>query len=71
MLDLAALQSQVVPLHRNDSEHAVTAGVDAKLELWMGMLHGFVTNVGGFSAATQELNTIRAFLTERPGRTGR
>ena len=52
-------------------ENAVAAGVDAKLDVWMGMPHGFVTNVGGFNAATQALNTSGAFLTERLGRTGR
>jgi epsilon-lactone hydrolase len=46
-------------------ENAVAAGVDAKLDLWMGMPHGFVTNVGGFNAATQALKASGAFLIER------
>ena len=46
-------------------ERAVAAGVDARLDLWMGMPHGFVTNVGGFNAATQALNGSGAFLAER------
>jgi monoterpene epsilon-lactone hydrolase len=46
---------------------AVAAGVDAKLDIWMGMPHGFVTNVGGFNAATQALKASGAFLTERLG----
>ena len=46
-------------------ERAVAAGVDAKLDIWMGMPHGFVTNVGGFDAATQALKASGAFLTER------
>jgi acetyl esterase/lipase len=46
-------------------ERAVTAGVDAKLDVWMGMPHGFVINVGGFKAATQALNGSGAFLNER------
>ena len=50
-------------------EHAVAAGVDAKLDQWMGMPHGFVTNVGGFNAAAQALKVSGAFLTERLGRT--
>jgi acetyl esterase/lipase len=29
-------------------ENAVASGVDAKLDIWMRMPHGFVTNVGGF-----------------------
>jgi epsilon-lactone hydrolase len=48
-------------------EHAVVAGVDAKLDVWIGMPHGFVTNVGGFDAATQALRTSGAFLAERLG----
>ena len=48
-------------------ENAVGAGVDAKVDVWMGMPHGFVTNVGGFNAATQALKASGAFLTERLG----
>src|SRR6202790_2389657 len=51
-------------------ERAVAAGVDAKLDIWMGMPHGFVTNVGGFNAAGQALKASGAFLTERRGRPG-
>jgi acetyl esterase/lipase len=50
-------------------ERAVAAGVDAKLDIWMGMPHGFVTNVGGFNAAALALKSSGAFLTERLGRT--
>ena len=46
-------------------ERAVAAGVDVKLGVWMGMPHGFVINVGGFSAATQALKASGSFLTER------
>jgi len=52
-------------------ERAVAAGVDAKLDIWMGMPHGFVTNVVGFNAATQALKASGAFLTERLGSTAR
>ena len=52
-------------------ERAVAAGVDARLDVWMGMPHGFVTNVPGFNAATQALNASGAFLTERLGSTAR
>jgi epsilon-lactone hydrolase len=52
-------------------ERAVAAGVDAKLEVWMGMPHGFVTNVGGFNAATQALKASGAFLNDRLELTGR
>ena len=53
---------------RRYAEKAVAAGVDAKLDIWMGMPHGFVTNVGGFNAATQALEASGAFLTERLAR---
>jgi epsilon-lactone hydrolase len=46
-------------------ERAVASGVDAELDVWMGMPHGFVTGVGQFDAARQSLNAIGAFLTER------
>jgi acetyl esterase/lipase len=46
-------------------EHAVAAGVDAKVDIWMGMPPGFVTNVGGFNAAAQALKASGAFLIER------
>jgi monoterpene epsilon-lactone hydrolase len=52
-------------------ERAVAAGVDAKLDLWMGMPHGFVTNVGGFDAASQALKASGTFLTARLGSTNR
>jgi epsilon-lactone hydrolase len=46
-------------------ERAVAAGVDAKLDVWMGMPHVFVSAVGGFKAATEALTEIGAFLAER------
>jgi acetyl esterase/lipase len=52
-------------------ERAVAAGIDAKLDVWMGMPHGFVTNVGGFKASSQALKASGAFLSERLGRTVR
>src|SRR6266705_60280 len=39
-------------------ERAVAAGVDAELDVWMGMPHGFVTGIREFDAARQALNTI-------------
>jgi acetyl esterase/lipase len=35
---------------RRYGERPVAAGVDVKLDIWMGMPHGFVTNVVGFNA---------------------
>jgi epsilon-lactone hydrolase len=52
-------------------ERAVAAGVDAKLDIWLGMPHGFVTNVGGFNAAMQALKASGAFLAERLATTAR
>jgi acetyl esterase/lipase len=46
-------------------ERAVAAGVDAKLDVWMGMPHGFVTAIREFDAARQSLAAIGAFLTGR------
>jgi monoterpene epsilon-lactone hydrolase len=43
-------------------ERAAQAGVDAKLDVWMGMPHGFVTGVGQFEAARESLDAIGAFL---------
>ena len=43
-------------------ERAVATGVDARLDLWMGMPHGFVTNIDGFKAAGEALKATGAFL---------
>ena len=43
-------------------ERAVAEGVDAKLDVWMGMPHGFVTGIGQFDAARQSINAIGNFL---------
>ena len=44
-------------------ERAVAAGVDAELDVWMGMPHGFVTGVREFDAARKALSAVGAFLT--------
>ena len=46
-------------------ERAVAAGVDARAEVWMGMPHGFPASIGRLKAATQALDAIGAFLSER------
>jgi len=51
-------------------ERAVAAGVDAELDVWMGMPHGFVANAG-FNAASRALKASGAFLTDRLGSTTR
>ncbi len=44
-------------------ERAVAAGMDAKVDVWEGMLHVFPSSVGQLEAATQTLNELGAFLT--------
>ncbi len=46
-------------------EQAVASGVDATLDIWYGMPHGFLSGVGSLSAANQALEAIGVFLTER------
>jgi monoterpene epsilon-lactone hydrolase len=46
-------------------ERAVAAGVDARLDVWGGMPHGFVGSVGNLSAATEALDAIAEFLAQR------
>jgi len=44
---------------------AVDAGVDATVDVWQGMPHGFVSSVGKLAAANQALTAIGAFLARR------
>ena len=44
---------------------AITAGVDAKLDVWMGMPHGFVGRVGTLKASDQAMDAVGVFLAER------
>jgi len=44
---------------------AVGAGVDAKLDVWMGMPHGFVVSVGKLKAASLALDAMGVFLAGR------
>jgi epsilon-lactone hydrolase len=48
-------------------ERAVAAGVDARLDVWMGMPHGFPVGVGKLKAAAQALDAIGMFLVEQRG----
>jgi epsilon-lactone hydrolase len=47
------------------AERAVAAGVDARVDVWMGMPHGFPASVGRLKAAALALDAIGAFLAER------
>jgi acetyl esterase/lipase len=46
-------------------EKAIAAGVDAKLDVWLGMPHDFALNVGVFNASTKALADSAAFLARR------
>jgi monoterpene epsilon-lactone hydrolase len=45
-------------------ERAVAAGVDARLDVWMGMPHGFVAIIGPIKASAQALDAIGLFLSD-------
>jgi len=47
------------------AERAVAAGVDARLDVWMGMPHGFPGSIGKLKAAAQTLEAVGAFLADR------
>jgi monoterpene epsilon-lactone hydrolase len=47
------------------AERAVAAGVDARVDVWMGMPHGFPASVGKLKAAVQALDSLGAFLAGR------
>ncbi len=46
-------------------DRAAAAGVDASLDVWMGMPHGFAGSIGTLKASARALDAIGAFLTER------
>ena len=46
-------------------ERAVAAGVVARVDVWMGMPHGFPASFGRLKAAAESLDAIGAFLAER------
>ena len=45
-------------------ERAVAAGVDARLDVWTGMPHGFPASIGTLKASAQALDAIGMFLTD-------
>lgn len=45
-------------------ERAIASGVDARLDVWMGMPHGFPGSIGKLNAAAQALDAIGVFLAE-------
>jgi monoterpene epsilon-lactone hydrolase len=46
-------------------DRAVRAGVNVQLDVWEGMVHGFLGSVGHLSASTRALQQIGSFLSER------
>ncbi|HTV58162.1 MAG TPA: alpha/beta hydrolase [Verrucomicrobiae bacterium] len=46
-------------------ERAVAAGVNARLDIWEGMSHGFVGSVGKLAAAEKALDAVGEFLAQR------
>jgi len=46
-------------------ERAVAAGVDARLDVWEGMVHGFLGSVGSLAASNEALQLIGEFLIGR------
>ena len=46
-------------------DRALAAGVDAQLDIWEGMVHGFLGSVGQLSASAQALQQIGSLLSER------
>jgi epsilon-lactone hydrolase len=46
-------------------ERAVAAGVDARIDVWEGMSHGFLSGIGTLATSTQALDEIGGFLADR------
>jgi len=44
---------------------AVAAGIDARLDVWEGMPHGFISSIGGTEAAAGALSALGEFLASR------
>lgn len=50
---------------RRYGERAVAAGVDARVDVWQGMAHGFLSGIGRMVASTQVLDAMSVFLVDR------
>jgi monoterpene epsilon-lactone hydrolase len=46
-------------------QRAIAAGVDARVDVWMGMPHGFAGRIGALKASGDVLQAIGAFLSEK------
>ncbi|MDB5421824.1 MAG: esterase, partial [Brevundimonas sp.] len=49
----------------NYAQRAVAAGVDAQVDVWVGMPHGFLRSAGKLDAADAALKLVGEFLTCR------
>jgi acetyl esterase/lipase len=47
------------------AERAVAANIEARVDAWMGMPHGFPASVGKIKAAEQALDAVGTFLAEK------
>jgi acetyl esterase/lipase len=45
-------------------ERAVSCGVDARLDAWEGVVHGFLGGIGHLDASTEALQLVGRFLVE-------
>ncbi len=45
-------------------ERAAAAGVDARVDVWEGMAHGFLSGIGTLAASSQSLDEIGRFLVD-------
>ena len=52
-------------------ERAVAAGVDARLDVWEGMVHGYLGGLGLLAASTETLQLMSEFLNDRFARAAR
>jgi monoterpene epsilon-lactone hydrolase len=46
-------------------ERAVAAGVDARLDVWQGMVHGHLVSIGHLAASAETLQLVGEFLIEK------
>jgi epsilon-lactone hydrolase len=46
-------------------ERAIAAGVDARVDVWEGMPHGFLSDIGSLAASKEALDEIGRFLADR------
>ena len=50
---------------RDYVQRAIAAGIDARVDVWMGMPHGFAGRIGALKASGDVLQAIGVFLSEK------